>query len=553
MKLHIITTIKAGRSLANNDLDACGSVLSWQHQMIKQILSVNAIEDVVFYCIPETESKTSKLTSWLFKIDQALSRCKPEYLSDKSISNLMADTNRIIHSDRDKLYHDFVDLNSNNDLIINLSETSLPDRVLTSTQLGCWSVFFGDNNQVPSALVGVREFLNNEKVVVSGILKETPKGESDLVLYKASTSLEPASLCRTREICLNKASFFMPRLIKRIAITNNGAVAEKNTKKWGGVLLESIIDQKKVSKSTNLSLLEYFLLFTRFIKRVFKRILLKLMRTEQWVVILANNKVENQPETDFNTFQEITPPDKEFWADPFLYEREGKDYLFIEVFPYDRELGHLSVMEIDQNGHVGEPKKILERPYHFSYPNIFDYQGNTYMVPETGDNEAIELYQCQSFPDSWSFKYHLMTGIRAYDATFVEHNGLWWMFAAIAENDKCPTTEELHIFYADSPISQKWVPHPQNPVNTDAASARPAGNFYWQNDKLYRPSQDCAGSYGAGINICEIVRLDKNHYEERIVKTYTPDWDESITGLHTFNFNQRFTVSDIIKQKGMFN
>ena len=547
MKLHIITSLGLANALEDNDVGVCGSIMYWQYQMIEQIISDHDINELVFYCIKTPPCKMPGYLSLLFKVDQKLSGCQPSSIEQRSVNELKA-SHKMIATDLEGLSEKMVDIDSEDDLVINLSETTLPDKVLNKTRLGTWSIFFGDKHPVHSLLVGVREFLEKQKVVVSGIQKEMPAGEENIVLYQATTSLEPASLCRTREICLNKVVFFMSRLISQVRQQQL-----KSPKKWGGVLFNTANTSKICPNEANFRFSEAILLLLRFKIRILQRIYYKLAVKEQWIVLLAKNKKPNEVQTDFRHFKEITPPENEFWADPFLFEKDGKDYLFIEVFPYDRELGHLSVMEIDSRGQLGQPQKILERPYHFSYPNIFDYQGNTYMVPETGDNQQVELYQCNSFPDSWTFKHHLISGIRAYDATFVEHNGLWWLFAAVAENAQCPTTEELHIFYADSPVSQDWTAHPENPVNTDAASARPAGNFFHQDNKLYRPSQDCAGSYGAGINICEIITLDKNHYEERIDKTFRPDWSKSIIGLHTLNFNERYTVSDVIKQKGLFH
>ena len=244
------------------------------------------------------------------------------------------------------------------------------------------------------------------------------------------------------------------------------------------------------------------------------------------------------------------PPKTEFWADPFLIEHEEKHYLFFEVFPFERDLGHLSCMEIYDDGSFGEVVKILERPYHFSYPNVFEYENQMYMVPETGGYQCIQLYKAKSFPYEWEFQYNLMDGIRAYDSTFIEHEGVWWLFATVSETEQCATTEELHVFYADSPLSQDWTPHPANPINTFASSARPAGKIFKEKGRLYRPSQDCAGSYGAGINVCEILTLNKKEYKEVILSKRKPDWDKSLIGLHTLNFDSKYTVIDVILDTG---
>ena len=42
-----------------------------------------------------------------------------------------------------------------------------------------------------------------------------------------------------------------------------------------------------------------------------------------------------------------------------------------------------------------------------------------------------------------------MEGISAYDATLVEHQGRWWMFAAVRAREGASTWDELCIFHAD--------------------------------------------------------------------------------------------------------
>jgi len=193
---------------------------------------------------------------------------------------------------------------------------------------------------------------------------------------------------------------------------------------------------------------------------------------------------------------------------------------------------------------------ILERPYHLSFPNIFEHEGVYYMIPETGDNKTVELYEATLFPYEWKFKHNLMEDTRAYDSNLVFHNDLWWLFAAVAESKDCPTTEELYVFYADSPISQHWTAHANNPIISDASSARPAGKIIEKNGVLIRPSQDCAGSYGAGINFNEIVTLDKTSYKENRINTLFADWDKTLSGVHTFNFDSKYTVSDAMYRRG---
>ena len=303
----------------------------------------------------------------------------------------------------------------------------------------------------------------------------------------------------------------------------------------------------------HIGLFEFIRLNTKFKWRFTKKLMNKVLGggRDDWLIIYGKNTQANQPNLSFDTFTRISPPNDEFWADPFLFEYEGRDFLFLEIFPFARGLGHLSVIELFDDGSYSEPKTILKTDFHLSYPNVFEYKGKIYMVPESGDNKTISLYEAEEFPYKWKLKYHLMEDVQAYDVTFQEHNGKWYIFAAVAQSADFPTTDELFIFHSDSPISQNWEAHAKNPVISDVSTARPAGQIYKEDNKLIRPSQDCAGSYGAALNFNEILVLNEHEYQEQLIEKKKPDWDPSLSALHTLNFNKKYTVSDAILAKGL--
>lgn len=45
--------------------------------------------------------------------------------------------------------------------------------------------------------------------------------------------------------------------------------------------------------------------------------------------------------------EEISPPPGRFWADPFVWSRDGKTYCFVEDYLYQHARGHITVLQID--------------------------------------------------------------------------------------------------------------------------------------------------------------------------------------------------------------
>lgn len=73
-----------------------------------------------------------------------------------------------------------------------------------------------------------------------------------------------------------------------------------------------------------------------------------------------------------------------YWvADPFVFERDGETYIFAELFDYLRRRGVIGYSKLKANGSFSSWKEIIVEPYHMSYPQIFEHDGEIYIVPET--------------------------------------------------------------------------------------------------------------------------------------------------------------------------
>jgi hypothetical protein len=199
---------------------------------------------------------------------------------------------------------------------------------------------------------------------------------------------------------------------------------------------------------------------------------------------------------------------------------------------------------MNKDGEREAAVRVLDAPCHLSYPFVFEFEGDIFMVPESRGNRTIGLYRCTAFPHKWEFQRNLMENCEAVDPTLFQWQGKWWMFINQIETEGASLWDELFLYYSDSPISGTWTPHHGNPIVSDARSARPAGRLFVRDGRLYRPSQNCSGHYGYGFNICEITKLSETVYEERIVSTVEPNWDKNIVSCHTINFENGLTFID---------
>ena len=265
-------------------------------------------------------------------------------------------------------------------------------------------------------------------------------------------------------------------------------------------------------------------------------------RENHWLLAMAGEKRHDE----FLVLDSIAPverPATSYFADPFLYAANGKRYLFAEEFPYDTRRGVIVCAALDAQQRPGPFQRVLERPYHLSYPFVFEYEGVHYMMPETSRNGTVELYRAVEFPISWEIDTVLMSNIVLADATLLRRDGLWWMFGAVRSFGGS-SQDELFAFYSRD-LHGPWNAHPQNPLVSDARCARPAGRFLEREGRLFRPAQDCDAGYGTAIVWSEILELTPETFRERRIARWPGTIAGPYSGLHTYDSLDGLAVIDL--------
>ena len=239
----------------------------------------------------------------------------------------------------------------------------------------------------------------------------------------------------------------------------------------------------------------------------------------------------------------IGHPYHHFYADPVLINHEGRDYLFFEMLDHHIGKGTLSVIRFDEDGNPGPAELVLEEPWHLSYPFMFKWQGDIWMIPESSNNNDVAVYRATDFPLKWERHETLLSGLEAADTTIIEFKRAWWMFTVEREG-LGGYSDTLCLYKADNPLGP-WTPHPQNPILIDHKTARPAGSMVIKNDKLWRPVQDCEEGYGTALGLAEVTQLDDEGFDQRvdtIIQSGGPEWPGR--KIHTLNRVGRLEVID---------
>jgi len=210
----------------------------------------------------------------------------------------------------------------------------------------------------------------------------------------------------------------------------------------------------------------------------------------------------------------LTPPKGRFYADPFVFMRNNRPYIFFEDYDFRERKGKIAVATY-REGRFEVLGDALNLPYHLSFPYVFEYEGATYMVPETCGNRTIELWKCEEFPMKWKLECILMKDVSAVDTVIFRHGEYWWLLTNIDRTDGLSHCDELFAFYAESPTSTDWRPHAANPVVRSPAKARNAGLIVMPSGEIIRCAQyQGFCQYGKGISLNRIETLTPLEYQE---------------------------------------
>ncbi len=240
-------------------------------------------------------------------------------------------------------------------------------------------------------------------------------------------------------------------------------------------------------------------------------------------------------------FINVPNPSWGWAADPFLFERDGRLYLFAELFSYLEQRGSIGYC-VFQNGRFGRWKKVIDEPFHLSYANIFEQDGEIWICPESFTEKKVYLYRAVDFPDRWERADVIAEGLPLSDTTFYRSGGRTYGFTF----NHLARPVELLLFEMKGGKAA-FAPAP---VSTDNTLARPGGNILHTSEGDIRVGQNCDGLYGKGLAFCRMA-LDFPHYSETLLARWSPEdirlqrCPRDLRGLHTFNRLGRYEAIDI--------
>ncbi len=278
-------------------------------------------------------------------------------------------------------------------------------------------------------------------------------------------------------------------------------------------------------------------------KKIINLLTAAFLPTQQWNVGIINKPIQSFiSEKEYEVEWFPTPDRRHFLADPFGAKINGDSYVFMEEYDYNKRKGKISYIKLSERNKPLELKTAIEKPYHMSYPYLFQNKNNVYCIPETSQNNEATIYKITA-PSIWEKKHTIIKGVDVVDPSLIEYNGKWWLFFS-----RSGDYSNLYLWYAED-LFGDWKPHKNNPVKIDISSSRPAGTMVIHEGVLYRPSQDCAESYGARIVINKVLKISPMEFLEKPILTINPN-SNALNGVHTLSSFGEITLIDGVRSIG---
>ncbi len=212
------------------------------------------------------------------------------------------------------------------------------------------------------------------------------------------------------------------------------------------------------------------------------------------------------------TAADVTDMKVDALAHPFMVIKDQRYYAFFTAKELKSDQGGIALAESSDGVKWKFRRTVIREPFVQSYPCVFEWRNECYLIPEAHTETALRIYKATVFPDEWKCVGKILEGERLRSPSLAYYKELWWLFTSPPGDD---TLRLLHAADFRGP----WKEHPLSPiVRKDLRRARPAGRPFVLDGALYRLAQDCYPTYGRAVRAFRITDISATVYAEQAVE-----------------------------------
>lgn len=228
-----------------------------------------------------------------------------------------------------------------------------------------------------------------------------------------------------------------------------------------------------------------------------------------------------------DSLNRITRSPTRFLADPFLFYEDDIYYLFFE---HQGEEGpaKIGLFQSPDGLNYSFKGDVIDESFHLSFPQIFKYKQDYYILPESAAINQVILYKAINFPMEWKISDTLIKNIKLKDPAILMTDTMN-LITGIDEN------WNQQIFKSDS-LFGKWDRDASFKIKK-GNEIRPGGNFFSVKGEWFIPFQNNKEGYGTGVSL---YNLREKKFEKvlsnQLYKSDSIKWFGR--GMHHLNMNK---------------
>lgn len=410
------------------------------------------------------------------------------------------------------------------DVIIDFGGRSARRASLPATRHGVWRYHFGDRRLYPEGSGFLREIVDGMPLTGIELTRLGVTDGDDVTLLRA--------LFRTVPFPSRQANRFAPIWGARHFVAQSLWSLRHGSRDDPATPVAGIGSRNSAGPVPTVAQFARWMLGEAG-SRVFP-LFRQVDRPLHWRIAIRQTRVplyEDSSRAALQSFRWVDSPPEHHWADPVIFEREGRTWLFFEETVDPSRVGHICCGRLTPDGDLVDIRAVLQQPHHLSFPQIIAADGEVFMLPEGAQGGGVDLYRARRFPDEWVLEKRLLD-FRCVDSSVFRAFGSWWMTTS---PQVVPGHAPITWLLRADRLTGPWKFEPGGVVASDVRVARGAGAVFESSGRLIRPSQDCSVSYGHALVINEIVSLRAPQYRERTICRVEPSWMPRLEGVHSYS------------------
>ncbi len=256
-------------------------------------------------------------------------------------------------------------------------------------------------------------------------------------------------------------------------------------------------------------------------------------------------------------FKFLMPSFRYWYADPICHFCAGELYVFMEVYDMFKDIGRIGISKYLENGELTKPQIIIKENFHLSFPEVFNYNGVTYLIPESHSVNQIRIYRMNKNVFDWELYYVLDTPLQYSDSVVYLHENKVFLLCTSKSSDS-KYKNKLSIFEIEKLETPNLIRFKPVSVGNQeySYSMRNGGSICWINGGPVRVIQGSEeGEYGKKIFFREIkeCNTEKGFIESedfRIlnvddIQKNINDCKYDVLGIHTYGLLKNFEIIDL--------